>query len=314
MIYFSGDKISNSYLSGPQTITQTKVPTINLEQNKDLFVSATTLPKVETNDDKKRLIAYILGGTAALVGIIFAIIKLKKGKAPSGDIVKDITEGTTGIGKKSTAASGSNSSINTASHSLNNGGSNTTLKRSSTRTANATVTPQEKAMADKVAEQNERARQAEEELKRVKAQKAAEKQQGMEQVINEFINATNPKDEKIAREAFPQLTKYSEKLGISISDYNAYLQHITTENKNFAINEGIPLIAENMNLIKKISNEPSNIPRLLQCLNKDNKDVFSPLLENAEKFEIDSIISLGKTLRSITPQNKSTFIARIKNS
>lgn len=130
-----------------------------------------------------------------------------------------------------------------------------------------------------------------------------------EKFIDELVIKIEPKDKIIAKEALPILIEHSKKLNLSIDDYNEYLEQITPENKDFAIKEGIPLIAENVEKVNELFNDKSKNSYLLKYLNPDNKNLFKPLLEKSVGLKISNLRPFCITLKSITDKN-AEFISK----
>lgn len=269
---------------------------------------------------KNNLMAYVIGGLALAGGIVFAVIKLRKGKAPSADTAKDLEKGIKDLGQKSSGSSAatshagsSSSSSYSSSHSF---GSNSSSASGSTSQNKVEFTPEQGAKAkelDNTTHEIENLKQQKVEME-AKLTETKQSNAETEKQFDEIIIKLNPKDPKIAKEALPTLIANYKKLGIEVTDFNTYLNYITPQNKDFAINEGIQLLAENIDSIKKLTDEASDIPKLLKCLNDGNKDAFKPLLENADKMRVNSIITLGQKLLSITPETKNTFLDEIKKA
>lgn len=230
--------------------------------------------------DKNKLTAYIIAGLALVVGGIILAINLKKGKNPLKQTSENIAEGVRKTGK------------NTSSNISSNSVKDSTHKHSNVSSTTSKTPSKEKAELEKqIKKRNVEIQQAKKELQKL---------------IDDLIDKIHPKDEKTAREALPQLVNYSKKLGMGVEDFNLYLMYLTPENKDFAIKEGIPLIANNIELIKKVlpDSEYSDIPKLLKHLNAKNKNEFKPLLENHKENGTESIITLVRNLLKVAQEHK----------
>lgn len=135
--------------------------------------------------------------------------------------------------------------------------------------------------------------------------------QKMNQLVENFIVATKPEDEQIVREALPKLIEFSEKLEIGkdfIKNTNNFISQITPKNKDFAINEGIPLVAENMKKINSLFNEPEKSYELLGALTPENKDYLDILLDKSKVLNIHNTSDLNTFLKKINSDNSNLII------
>lgn len=229
------------------------------------------------NIDKNKLNAYIAGGIALAAGAIVLAINLKNGKKPSSDISKDIKKEAENLGKKSSE----NITGSSEKHS----------EHSSSSSHASYSSPKNTHAANIVEEDNPDLLRLEKSETRIN------------QLLNDTIKMIKPKDEKIAREAIPKLVYNCEKLGIKLTDFNLYLDHITPENKDFAINEAIPFIADNMGKIKTVIKDPEKSHELLDVLNPENKNSLGLLLDNANILRIENSYGLTQVLKSIHSEN-----------
>lgn len=103
MVYLSDNKISNnSYQIPLKSNPNYQAKPLNITSNNKETDSVSFSTK-DSNSKKKnanRTIAYIIGGLVIIGGIIFAVMKLKKGKPISTDKGKDIANGIEDLGKK----------------------------------------------------------------------------------------------------------------------------------------------------------------------------------------------------------------------
>lgn len=123
-------------------------------------------------------------------------------------------------------------------------------------------------------------------------------------LINEYIDVTNPKNPEIVREAFRSLNKNAKKLDISWKDYNKYFDCTTPENKDFVINEGITLIANNIEQIRKSFKNPEQANELLRTLNAENKEFLPLFIAKADNSGTDKLEDLVNALKVTTTKNK----------
>lgn len=123
-------------------------------------------------------------------------------------------------------------------------------------------------------------------------------------LINEYIDFSKPKDPEIVREAFRSLNKNAEKLDISWKDYNIYFDCITPENKDFVINEGITLIANNIEQIRKSFKNPEQANELLRTLNSENKEFLPLFIAKADNSGTNKLDDLVNALKLTTVKNK----------
>ena len=76
---------------------------INKNQVETDSVSFSASQKIQNKtEDKNKLIAYTMGALALAAGIIFAVVKFKKGKTPSSDIGNNIKKGVENLSKNDT--------------------------------------------------------------------------------------------------------------------------------------------------------------------------------------------------------------------
>lgn len=331
MIYFN-DKIVNANNWSIQRCTNEKRSIIerNIANQTDSVSFSGAQSSEDKTQNKNKLITYIAGGALLAAGIIFAIIKLKNGKAPSSDIGKDLEKGMKNL--ENDAASSvpqSTSNANNGYHSSSR--SKTASLDSEINQIHSVNVESEKKLADsekKLLELKNKKQQLQQQLNKIdeepkeieilKQQKADLEAKGMQLDVEQAIKIIKPKNEELAKEALPQLFKYSEKLGIPAStqeinrfhELDKYINQITPENKDFAINEGIPLIAENMEKFKSALNDPENSHGLLSVLNTENKDFLSVFLNKTDKSKFDKVQDVISALKLTTPENKK-FIAGI---
>lgn len=262
------------YLSDKLSIINNKGVPQNANLNKSLisknYVGQDTISFSGTQEThnkkeyKNKLTTYIIAGLVIVGGVILAL-KFKKGKKSSDNIVENIPS-------KEPHPQHKGASLNSSQ-------------------ATVQSTSKEKVGLEKQIEQLD-----------VEIQQAKKE---LQKFIDDLIAKIKPNDKETAKAALPQLINHSKELGIGIEDFNSYLMYLTTENKDFAIKEGIPLIANNIELIKKAipNSEYSDIPKLLKCINSKNKDELKSLLENPKENGIESIITLGRKLLSISSRN-----------
>lgn len=280
MIYLN-DKIANTNNLGMQRVNaQPRAFANKIILNSDT-VSFSATPSNETKpQDKNKTMAYILGGLALAAVAAFAVIKIKRGRGSSVNTGKDIKKGIDELGKE-----------------VNQGVKNT----EKTALANA---PQEDEMTKELVESQKRVRDLENEANQVKQEQELAAKQQIDEIINDVIKTIKPKDEAIAKEAIPQLITHAKTLGISFDDFNKFLQHITPENKDFVIKEGIPLIAENMEKIKVVAKDSEKAHELLKHVAAENQDIFTHVVDNAETFKVKSIGDVVDYLKRVKPENR----------
>lgn len=294
MIYLNNKISTTNNKSVQQNTNQRKflVSKNSIEQDTISFSGIQETPNKK--EDKNKITAYIIAGIAIIVGGIILALNLKKGKNPLKNSGENIAEGAQKANK------GTSSNINSSEGSS---------KRQYSAVSSPSSQPSVKSTAPKQNEELINAQKEKAELeKQIKEQQAGAEQskKDLEKRLDGFIEKINPNDKKIAKEALPQLINHSEKLGIGIEDFNPYLNYITLENKDFAITEGIPLIANNIELIKKVipESEYSDIPKLLKYLNAKNNNEFKSLLEKPKENGIESMITLGRKLLRVSQENK----------
>lgn len=293
MIYLS-DKLSTiNNKSVEQNANQSKVLVGKNSIEKDTVSFSGTQETPNKKENKKKLTAYTIAGLALAIGGIILAVNFKKGKNPLKNSGENIVEEAQKTNK------GTSSNINSTSVVSPKHQNSEVSSHSSQSSAKSTAPQQNEELINAQKEKVELEKQVKE--RKAEAEKA---KKDLEKQLDSLIEKINPKDKKIAKEALPQLIKYSKELGID--DLNTYLVYITPENKDFIIKEGIPLIANNIVLIKKTipECEYSDIPKLLQCINAENRDELESLLKNPKKNSIESIITLGRKLLSISSAAK----------
>ena len=298
VIYLS-DRLSIINNKSNKSIQQSNANSNKSLVNKDSIVQDTISfsgiqETPNKKDDKNKLMTYIIAGLVIIGGVILAL-KFKKGKGSLKNSSCNIAEGAQKANK------GTSSNVNSTSVG--------SPKHQHSEVSSHSSQPSVKSAVPKQNDELIQAQKEKTELeKQLKEQTAGAEQakKDLEKRFDGFIEKINPNDKKIAKEALPQLINHSEKLGIGMEDFNLYLNYITPENKDFAIKEGIPLIASNIELIKKVlpDSEYSDIPKLLKYLNAKNKNEFKSLLENHKENGIESMITLGRKLLKVSQENK----------
>jgi hypothetical protein len=288
-VIYLNDKISNNVY--PNSLIVNSKPTNNTSylSNSDYVTFSGDSAKDKKTQDKNKLIAYILGGAAIVAGIIIAV-KMKHGKTPSGESGKGIIEGAKDSSKKSSGNISENGAKN-LKHSGSSSNPSGTSVQNDERLSN--LDKEKEALQNRVNDLG----------KQVKSQEAVREEEA--KLIDRMIEIFQPKDKETAREVLPFLNKHHEKLGIELKDYNKYLDNITPKNKDFIINEGIPLITGNIEQIKQVVKDPENLHRLFSSLNSENKDAFKVLLDKSKVLKIKNTFTLSEMLENINAQNIS---------
>lgn len=276
MIYLN-DKLSDASCSKRRPIAQSTalINKSNAVGTDSVSFSGDT-KNAKKNIDRNKLNAYIAAGIALAAGVIVLALNLKKGKKPSGDISKGIKNEAENLGKK-------------PSENVTGGGKRSRVDSAS---PNSAYDSHQSTPAENVPGKDDPS-----------LLKIAEIEAKINKQLDEMVEIIKPKDEKIAREAIPKLVDNREKLGIKLTDFNIYLDHITPENKDFVINEGIPFIADNMGKIKTVIKDPEKSHELLDVLNPENKNALGLLLDNAKILRINDSYSLTPVLGSINAKN-----------
>lgn len=284
MIYLN-DKISNNIYPG--LIVNSK-PTNNkgYSSNSDYVTFSGNSVKDKKTQDRNKLIAYILGGAALVAGIIIAV-KMKHGKAPSikpGSEASNISEN----GAKNVKHSSSSSSSSPSS-------SHSNPKLEEIKNREAELDKEKSELEARVRNGQKKVQDINLENEKAKAQ--------IKKDLDDMIETLQPKNKEVAREVLPSLVQNYKKLGIKVIDFNKYLDNVTPKNKDFVINEGIPLITENIEQIRQVVRDPENLHRLISPLNTENKEALKVLLEKSKNLKIENTFALSEVLENINAQN-----------
>lgn len=293
------------------------------------------------NKNKNKLIAYVSGGLAIAAGIIFALVKAKKGKGTS-NAIKNVGEVISSNSSKSTQT-GEISQLNKKlaeqdteiiniekklEESINNSRNGSAIKTESKHetTPSSVLTPETQPLQTIKKQVSEVVEPAtiEEQTNRAYTQYA-----------HKLATELKLEDkEALIKEALPDLMP----LNNNKDALEAVLQHINPQNKDFVVKTAVPAILRNTEVLdlskamgmalKSVSPETvdcidrlaANAKRfkinsqvdsinLLKSLTKDNKEfafeeLFPYLAENMDKYKIRQSAIMGRFLDVVTPQNK----------
>lgn len=328
------DKITNNNYSKYKKVTGLyNTPVTQNEMDFDSVSFSGASPNSnKTKNKKNNITGYIIGGLAIAAGIIFAVIKFKKGETPSTEAVKNIEKDAKDLTQKAShnaGSTGGGGSSYTSSSSNNYVPPKSSNNINNSNAKKETLNGLEKEKKDLEAELNQLKKDSKlkatekketntlkeefEQLSQQEKEFDAKVQEQLNQRIDDFIKLAKPDNDKIAREVFPTLELYAEKLTISPTYHLDYCNQITQKNKDFAINEGIPLIANNMEKIKTAMKDPENSHKLLSELNSDNKDIFLLSLSKLNKAKCSKVNDATSLLKLMTPENKKFALVIIEN-
>lgn len=334
MINVNNSKLSsNSYQMPLKQDYQVKSLLVN---NNDEKTDSVSFSGKDSNSKKKnsnRTIVYVLGGLALAGTIIFAVVKLRKGKPSSVDVGKKIEKGIEDLEEKvsknsisSSANKGGSSKTTGSSSSL---GSNSGTDSSFSSRSDLDVSDKKRALAEELQSKNKEAAELQQQAEKLQAEIAEQEKMNAEKAnleteleklkaeikqsdIDHVIKAIQPENEQVAREVLPKLFEHSDKLGIVerdkdfVAHYKAlenYLRQITPKNKNFAIMDGIPLLARNMEEIKATVKDPENAHELLGVLSGENYCYLDTLLNLLTKSKTDKVKDIVSVLQKSTRDN-----------
>ena len=138
------------------------------------------------------------------------------------------------------------------------------------------------------------------------------KAQPVNDTITQLINELKPNDEKLAREFYPILNDNAIKLGLKTENFNNVLSRINDKNKKFFKEEGFDIIINNFEKTKKLVVDiKEDLPNIIEKLSVENKNVYSELIQNQDKYVISSIDNVFTYLERINPQKQEFIISEI---
>jgi len=307
MIYLSGNNSvsNNNYSGGQQFISQPKA-VINknnpMETDSVSFSSNTEKPK-----DKNKLMTYILGGLAVVVGGIILAVNLKKGKKVSSDIGKDIKKGVEDLGKKDTNLTGK--SKKTSGHSNSSARSETSS--SDTGNINGSTIQQKTAT---IAQQKENIAQQEGQIAELE-KKSTELDKQIKKIDDESLPVTTspPSAKPLANEEIIEPLQGKSADEMLENAFDMYAEELSKtprlKAKKELIREILPdlqgFFKSNSGIINGINNERE----ILEVFTHDNKDfllkqVLPHFAGNLDKYGISNSFDLASLLKIVTPKNK----------
>lgn len=131
-------------------------------------------------------------------------------------------------------------------------------------------------------------------------------------VITELINKLKPNDEKLAREFYPILNDNATKLGLKEENFNNVLSAINDQNKNFLKEDGFDVIINNFEKTKDlIVDIAEDLPNIVRKISSENKNLYSELIKNQDKYVISSIDNVFTYLDKINPSKQNFIVSEI---
>ena len=123
------------------------------------------------------------------------------------------------------------------------------------------------------------------------------------EILSDLINKVKPENHDLASEVYPILLKTADSLNIKPENFENILTGIHKHNKDFMISEGIELISGKMEKLKDVIDSPvDDIPEIMKHLTHSNKNIFTTIADEPERFKVVMPDDITAYLDKLTPE------------
>lgn len=280
MIYLDDKFMNTNYFVSPQ-LANPAMSLSNINKSNEMATDTVSFSgkTKESQNDKNKLIAWLLGGTALAAGIALLILKIRKGKAtPIGDIERTATE-----------------IINPPSSSplpsrRNNGGGS----------INHPVPIEPSSPSSGSVSLDARITRHNEHIAGLQTQEA-QLQKRSQQLDEEIAGLGIKRDSQPPAKKVSPPPNVSEEATLNHA-YDMYSEKLATD---FKLKEKQSLIREAMPDLMPLLNDTTAMKEVLELLTKGNKEFITKqaipaILRNSEKLDLGKVV--GSTLKAVTPE------------